>query len=147
MIAAIEGPVRFTTERCAREELSVFRHEKTSTLYVYRYFGAPPLRSFSSRSFPNCKGGVYHCNNSLYIFKFSPRSSVDILYSIFQNTNFLTSSSFLFTRLKLGDRLKLAFVAGVSARVRHESWNESKNGVPSLFFHSCFFALAPTVAQ
>ena len=57
MIAAIEGPVRFTTERCAREELSVFRHEKTSTLYVYRYFGAPPepFKIFQAVSFPTAK--------------------------------------------------------------------------------------------
>ena len=57
MIAAIEGPVRFTTERCAQEELSVFRHEKTSTVYVYRYFGAPPepFKIFQAVPFPTAK--------------------------------------------------------------------------------------------
>lgn len=57
VIAAIEAPVSFTTERCAREELSVFRHEKTSTLYVYRYFGAPPepFKIFQAVPFPTAK--------------------------------------------------------------------------------------------
>lgn len=35
------------TEQCAREELSVFQHKKTSTLYVCRYFSTSPKPEFS----------------------------------------------------------------------------------------------------
>lgn len=83
----------------------------TSALLQSRIFQAVP---FSTAKVASITAIV------LFIFKFSSCSSDDISYSIFQNTNLLTSS-FLFTRLKPGDRLKLVFVASVSAGVRHES--------------------------